>query len=223
MGAPRCLVLQGGTPGVLQGYFGLSRLNITLLVLKRDSRSTQQKSAALSGKRDAFRHTCSSSRIHTRSHMHACTHAFRTFICFSFDIRMFLAMLPLCNTRVSSVCAFVSLRAHECAFQHFCRQAFLLVCVLNLCVSIVVCVNVCHGAVWALSCHGGVYSSACAALCGRACVLRLSHRSVARVGCRCLVDEPHTNGAVGCALWAHVRGRRRRRHLRPRRLQRHVY
>jgi hypothetical protein len=43
----------------------------------------------------------------------------------------------------------------------------------------------------------------------------------ARVGRRCHVDEPHGQRAVGCAIWAHVRGRRRRRHLRHRRLRQH--
>jgi hypothetical protein len=39
-------------------------------------------------------------------------------------------------------------------------------------------------------------------------------------GRRCHVDVPHGQRAVGRAIWAHVRGRRRRRHLRHRRLQR---
>ncbi len=39
-------------------------------------------------------------------------------------------------------------------------------------------------------------------------------------GRRCHLDVPHGQRAVGCAIWAHVRGRRRRRHLRPRRLRR---
>ncbi len=36
------------------------------------------------------------------------------------------------------------------------------------------------------------------------------------------MDEPHPRGAVGCAIWAHVGGRRRRRHLRHRRLRQHL-
>ena len=41
-------------------------------------------------------------------------------------------------------------------------------------------------------------------------------------GRRCHVDEPHRQRAVGCAIWAHVRGRRRRRHLRHRRPRLHL-
>ncbi len=40
-------------------------------------------------------------------------------------------------------------------------------------------------------------------------------------GRRCDLDEPHDQRAVGCAIWAQERHRRRRRHLRPRRLRRH--
>ncbi len=36
-------------------------------------------------------------------------------------------------------------------------------------------------------------------------------------GRRCHLDVPHGQRAMGCAMGAHVRGRRRRRHLRPRR------
>ncbi len=73
--------------------------------------------------------------------------------------------------------------------------------------------------------------STCACVCSeRVCMrvrlaavfacLRWSHRTVARVGCREDVDETYDERAVGCAIWAHVRDRRRRRHLRPRRLPR---
>ncbi len=40
---------------------------------------------------------------------------------------------------------------------------------------------------------------------------------VARVGRRCDVDEPYPQGRMGCAMGAHIRDRRRRRHLRHRR------
>ncbi len=43
---------------------------------------------------------------------------------------------------------------------------------------------------------------------------------LARVGRRCHLDEPHGQRGMGCAKKAHVRGRRRRRHLRHRRLHR---
>jgi hypothetical protein len=60
---------------------------------------------------------------------------------------------------------------------------------------------------------GGIYSS----VCDHVCVLRWCHRPVARVGRRCEVDTLARQRAVGCAIWAHVRDRRRRRHLRHRR------
>ncbi len=44
---------------------------------------------------------------------------------------------------------------------------------------------------------------------------RLSHA----FGRRCDVDVPHGQRGMGCATGAHVRGRRRRRHLRHRRLR----
>ncbi len=43
---------------------------------------------------------------------------------------------------------------------------------------------------------------------------------LARVGRRCHVDEPHGQRGMGCALLPNVRGRRRRRHLHPRRQRR---
>ncbi len=43
---------------------------------------------------------------------------------------------------------------------------------------------------------------------------------LARVGRRCHLDVPHGQRGMGCAIFAHVRGRRRRRHLRHRRQRR---
>jgi hypothetical protein len=44
------------------------------------------------------------------------------------------------------------------------------------------------------------------------------HRPGSRAFCRrCHLDVPHGQRGMGCAFWAHVRGRRRRRHLRHRR------
>jgi hypothetical protein len=67
----------------------------------------------------------------------------------------------------------------------------------------------------------GIYSSARAARCGRACAVAFgaTGRLSRAFGRRCDVDVPHGQRAVGCARTAHVRGRRRRRHLRHRRLQ----
>jgi hypothetical protein len=53
----------------------------------------------------------------------------------------------------------------------------------------------------------------------RAWLRSLPPAGLARVGRRYHLDEPHGQGAVGCAVWAHVRDRCRRRHLRHRRLR----
>jgi hypothetical protein len=56
----------------------------------------------------------------------------------------------------------------------------------------------------------------------RGCGLVRSALGVARVCRRCHVDEPHTHGAMGWPIWAHVRDRRRRRDLRHQRHRRHL-
>jgi hypothetical protein len=122
------------------------------------------------------------------------------------------------STYLACVCAcvlrFVSVRVHAC---------------LWACVSVCwrVCVSGC-GSVSVRLCTFGCASRGPAVCIARPAtrgwprvILRLCHRSVARVRRRCDVDEPHDQRAMGGAIWAHVRDRRRRRHLRHRRQQRH--
>jgi hypothetical protein len=79
------------------------------------------------------------------------------------------------------------------------------------CVQVFVCVSVS-----ALPWHGGDRHADRRAG-GRVCALRLSPRS----GRRGDVGEPHGERGMGCAIWAHIRDRRRRHHLRHRWPQRH--
>jgi hypothetical protein len=55
-----------------------------------------------------------------------------------------------------------------------------------------------------------------------ACLWLVPPAGLERVGRRSDVHQSYGQRAVGCAIWAHVRGRRRRRHLRHRRQQRHL-
>jgi hypothetical protein len=66
-----------------------------------------------------------------------------------------------------------------------------------------------------------IKSSARTARCGRAWMRLVPPAGLARVGRRCHLDSPHGQRGMGCATFAHVHGRRRRRHLRHRRPRRH--
>jgi hypothetical protein len=97
-------------------------------------------------------------------------------------------------------------------------------CVPVACVPVCACVRACVRA----CVSEGVYMHTCVRACHgedlrylwlgprrvrRACVCRF-----ARVGRRCHVELPYGQRAVGWANWAHDSDRRRRRHLRHRRL-----
>ncbi len=70
---------------------------------------------------------------------------------------------------------------------------------------------------------GGINSSAGGAGClAWAVAVRCDRPGYVRLGRRYHVDEPYSHGGMGSAIWAHVGGRRRRRHLRHRRRQRHL-
>jgi hypothetical protein len=107
----------------------------------------------------------------------------------------------------------------------FCRSigkhllACVCVCVAGLCVYASALCRRCGGT----AATGGVNSSAGGA--GRprvhGCGSVRSALGVARVGRRCDVDEPHDQRAMGRPIFAHVGDRRRRRHLRHRRLRWH--
>ncbi len=77
------------------------------------------------------------------------------------------------------------------------------------------------------TCVGTVRHSACVQFIARACVCAtdtcafcVGHRPFAHLCRRCQLDLAHHQRAVGCPGWAHERDRRRRRHLRHRRLRR---
>jgi hypothetical protein len=129
---------------------------------------------------------------------------------------------PAAHARRSNICARVRLRVDATS----CVCARCAMVINRASVRLRVCVRAC---VW-------VRARACASVCvgppvarrgpavfidrrpsDHVCALRLSPRS----GRRRDVDEPYVDCAVGCAIWAHVRDRRRRRHLRHRRPQRH--
>jgi hypothetical protein len=122
--------------------------------------------------------------------------------------------LCACALRVC-VRACVSTCACDRAFQSDC--IFALVCVASVCVRLA-------AARPALPSHGGDFAVSMARpaprVGGRALVVavRRPPAGLTRVGRRCHVDEPYPQRVVGCAVWAHIRHRRRRRHLRPRRL-----
>ncbi len=132
----------------------------------------------------------------------------RASVCARSPVCMSAAGASLCV----SLCARAAVNAYLCARARVrCSNfAFLRVCVVSTCGC--VCADLCacvpRGRV------GPPVRPAVFMMAAR-CVLRFS--SVGRR--RCHVDEPYDIRAVGCARYAHVRDRRRRRHLRHRRLQ----
>jgi hypothetical protein len=129
---------------------------------------------------------------------------------------------PCVRTRVY-VCACVPSSVRSCAFLHFCRKPiFACMCFLRACVC---------GATVCASCGGWgplVARRGLAVLIARPTAARdragvfafVPSAVVARVGCRREVAARDRQRAVGCARWAHVRDRRRRRDLRHRRQHR---
>ncbi len=110
------------------------------------------------------------------------------------------------------------LRQRVCRFAHACTA-----CVNELCAS----ASRLHAPSHRTAGTCGINSSARAAFCGRARVVAFGAigRVLREFGCRCHVDVPHGQRGMGCAILAHVCGRRRRRHLRhrrPRRRQRRL-
>jgi hypothetical protein len=92
-------------------------------------------------------------------------------------------------------------------------------CVFDVCVCVCserVCAprRCAHSRGTAATC--GIYSSACAALCGRARVVaaRCHWPGSRAFGRRCHLEEPHGQRTMGWPVFPHVRDRRRRRHLR---------
>ena len=137
------------------------------------------------------------------------------------------ARAPLCvclGLSCESACFWFCLCAR--ARESVCESACVRACCTYVCVCST-CVCLCLGAT-ALCGHtrgtagtGGAYSSACDVRTARRAARCVGHRSVRSCARRRDVDEPYDQRAVGCAIWTHVRGRRRRRHLRHRRLRRH--
>jgi hypothetical protein len=132
------------------------------------------------------------------------------------------AQVHLCvHTRVRAcVCAGVRLCARASVFCRSIGKHLRALCVRGCEHSAGTTMCVCLGAVCAATC--GINSSAGGA--GRprvrGCGSVRSALGVVRIGRRCDVDEPHDQRAMGRPRWAHVGGRRRRRHLRHRRHQR---
>ncbi len=149
--------------------------------------------------------------------------------------RVFVCAAALCARMCPCMRAFCE-RACACALCAFLSDCiFARVCGWRVCVcSERVCVCVCSERVCApRHCARtlvarfkpgpcGIYSSAGGGAGGRACARACvrCHRPISRVGRRDDVDLPHTQRGMGCASFPHVRGRRRRRHLRHRRLRR---
>jgi hypothetical protein len=119
-------------------------------------------------------------------------------------------------------CVRVSLcvRACMCVLSRACVFAF-----LSASISVCVCsTRACRATVRALVARRGpaVFIARPATRARPACArcVGVGHRSVRPCARRRDVDEPYDQRAVGCAICAHDRDRRRRRHLRHRRLQR---
>jgi hypothetical protein len=132
----------------------------------------------------------------------------------------------LCVCERVCVCACVSLcvRACMCVLSRECVFAFLSASIAFPCG----CVQRASARVERLcghSWHGGdrrylLHRPATRGRPPRARCVGVGHRSVRLCARRRNVDEPYDQRAVGCAIFPHVRGRRRRRHLRHRRHRR---
>ncbi len=207
---------------------------------------------ARSGVLSRERETCISALWHTRTytHTHARTHidlhlcrspsvmrhigasADVTFVCVLQCVR---ACVHVSVCARLGVCAHERAHAHECAFirafvcacvRGFCRQAFPGVCGFDGCVCLC---GTCECG--PRRCAGTSVArrrliAVCIARlvpCGRPRgVLSLRVEPSAGFARRCHLETRDRQRAVGCAIWAHVRDRRRRRHLRHRRQrQRH--
>jgi hypothetical protein len=186
---------------------------------------------------------CTSGRVHVLASVRACVCVYaraRVFVCVCVFLCVFVS---LCESAcvwqrlwwcvgfgsVSlRVFAFAFASERVCAYACVCPGMCAFVCArvhvfLQFCIFARVCVCAARGGVGSPMGTVGIYRSACdarTAACAR-CV-GVGHRSVRLCARRRDVDEPYDQRAVGCTIFPHDRGRRRRRHLRHRWLrQRH--
>ncbi len=145
------------------------------------------------------------------------------------DVRVRAMSVCVCACAHLCVCSFACVRACPCVHACLCGRMCVRLCVaIGLRLRARVCsdrVCVRLAAACALPSHGGDLrylwlDPRRASAAARAWLFSVPPAGLARVGRRCHVDEPHGQRGMGSARFAHVRGRRRRRHLRPRRRQR---
>jgi hypothetical protein len=137
-----------------------------------------------------------------------------------------------CEFACVSVRAFVCMRRSVSARARACARACVCCGVRSCARASVFCRSIGKHLRACVACLCAARLGVCAsALCGRSggmagtsginsvVAVRCDRPVVARVGRRCELHQSYPQGGMGCAMGAHVGGRRRRRHLRHRRQQ----